>query len=311
LEKAGNSTFTLYNTSTSIINKVGDKVVRITPAANNPNGTNTVSIYMTDQEILGIEAGTLTGRNSLKMYKTTASNYTNANPTNTQSVNASYSPVMSGSTLVGGVFTATFSTGFSAFAIGAPTSVILPVNCTTFTATQNAGTVSLQWKVAQEVNNKYFEVERSLDGTNFTVISTVNANTQNRGIYTVADDKTVGLKDAYYRVRQFDADGRNTYICQTAHVRFGQKGALTISSLYPNPVGSKAFVQINSDKAFRLQADVINVAGQIIRTAAYNVAAGDNNLEVVKTKLPAGTYLLRFVDAENGNIIKTQTFLQQ
>ncbi len=310
LEKAGNTAFNLYQEGSSF-NRVGDKIVRITPTTNNLSGTNTVSLYFTEPEIAGIENSSNVNRSAFFMYKTSAASYTGATAANTEKLPATYTAIMASGNTVGGVFTATFNSGFSAFAVGASTALILPVVCTNFTATQKAGQVDMQWKVASEINNKYFEIERSTDGTNFNVINTVPANTQNGGIYNMTDNKINGLTNAYYRIRQYDVDGRSTYICQTVNVRFGKAGNISISALYPNPVSSNGFVKIRTGKALRLQADFINVAGQTIRTATHYVAAGDNNLQVLQTKLPAGTYLLRFTDNETGTIIKTQTFVQQ
>lgn len=310
VEKAGNGSFTFYTDATNS-HIVGDKIIRLTPTTNNSSGTNTVSIYYTQAEINAIEAATNTRRTAFYLYKTTASSYTGATSANVELKPASYQSISANGTVIGGVFTANFTTGFSAFALGAPNAIILPVVCTGFTAELNGTTAQLQWKLASEVNNKYFEVERSMDGTSFTVIDKVQANAANRGLYTFADAKTDGLKVAYYRIRQYDADGRSTYICQTAFVRFNKAASLVIGNLYPNPVANAGYVSISADKAFRLQADFINVAGQTVRSTVYNVAAGNNNVQVLKAKLPAGTYMIRLTDGETGTLLKTQTFIQQ
>ena len=86
---------------------------------------------------------------------------------------------------------------------------------------------------------------------------------------------------------------------------------MVIGNMYPNPVTNSGYIQVSTDKAFRLQADFINVTGQAVRSDVQNVAAGSTNVQMIKTKLPAGTYMIRLTDGETGTLLKTQTFIQQ
>ena len=57
---------------------------------------------------------------------------------------------------------------------------ILPVELTSYTATlsQDQSQVDVSWSTAKEENNKYFTLERSPDGKQFTTIDTVGATNQ-------------------------------------------------------------------------------------------------------------------------------------
>ena len=55
-------------------------------------------------------------------------------------------------------------------------SGVLPVVFADFTARSHNGTVQLDWTTATELNNDYFQVERSADGREFTALGKVNGN---------------------------------------------------------------------------------------------------------------------------------------
>jgi Zn-dependent metalloprotease len=302
LEKAGNSAFTLY-TDANENHKVGDKVVRVTPTTNNSAGTYTISLYLTEQEIIAIETATAQPRNAFYMYKTSAANYTGANSSNTSRVAAGYTAIAGGA---GGIFTASFSTGFSAFAVGAVSSGALPVSCLSFTGTRTATGVKLNWSVAQEVNNKKFTIERSSDGTRFSDLVTIAADTRNGGMYSTEDNNLVGLSTVYYRLKQVDVSGAESYICNVVNLRVSKDKVFTIGNIYPNPVKDKAMVKITTSENMKLNVEVLNGIGQMVGRQMQQLAVGSNNIQLPLAPASSGNYLVRFKD-ENGNVLGTQT----
>ena len=51
----------------------------------------------------------------------------------------------------------------------------LPIKIVSFTATKQGTANLLQWTTAQEINSRYFGIERSSDGASFTTIARVSA----------------------------------------------------------------------------------------------------------------------------------------
>ena len=93
-----------------------------------------------------------------------------------------------------------------------PCSVTLPVTLVSFTAFYKGSQVDVNWATATEINNDYFNVERSLDGKNFETIGTVDGAGNNQGYrnYNFVDPSALtGL--VYYRLKQVDFDGTSTY----------------------------------------------------------------------------------------------------
>lgn len=89
---------------------------------------------------------------------------------------------------------------------------IVPVTLLSFTATLKNRQVLLNWQTTAEINNAYFDVERSNDGISFTTIGRVagNGTTSLPHNYSLIDPHPLaGLN--YYRLRQVDFDGHFKY----------------------------------------------------------------------------------------------------
>ncbi|MDO7850332.1 hypothetical protein [Hymenobacter convexus] len=118
----------------------------------------------------------------------------------------------------------------------------LPVELTDFTATAVKNVdAALVWHTATEKNNDHFEVERSLNGTDFAKIGQVKGqgNAATPTAYALTD-AGIGRKAAglvYYRLRQVDTDGTATY-SPVRTVAFTAAAAEPAIGLYPNPASS-------------------------------------------------------------------------
>ncbi|RYE90697.1 MAG: T9SS type A sorting domain-containing protein [Cytophagaceae bacterium] len=138
------------------------------------------------------------------------------------------------------------------------------------------------WGTASEQHSAYFEVQRSLDGSTFTTIAKVAANgtTTQAHAYTSLDQAAPATQ-LYYRLRQVDTDGTNTF---SPVVTLGATEAATTLALYPNPAHS----QLTIAAAAGQQVQIIDLAGRVLQTTTLP-ASGNLSVEL----LPAGTYLLR------------------
>lgn len=91
-------------------------------------------------------------------------------------------------------------------------SIPLPIELVDFNGIQEDCINSIYWITAIEVNNNYFELEKSNDAINFKVIYKIqsfnNSLTTNKYIYY---DKNNNQGLIYYRLKQTDFDGKFTY----------------------------------------------------------------------------------------------------
>ncbi|PKP12172.1 MAG: hypothetical protein CVU09_01375 [Bacteroidetes bacterium HGW-Bacteroidetes-4] len=113
----------------------------------------------------------------------------------------------------------------------------LPVIWLSFYAKANLTNVALAWATASEKDNDYFEVERSLDGIEFTAIGRVYGagNTMVQKNYNFTDDYPL-TGTAYYRLKQVDFNGEYDY-SKTIAVYFEGSQVFDDNSvaIYPNP----------------------------------------------------------------------------
>lgn len=87
-------------------------------------------------------------------------------------------------------------------------SSLLPVELTEFYGKQLNNVVKLFWSTASEINNEFFEIQRSYDGIVYTKIGSVQGkgNTSYTTNYEFIDN-TINNTIAYYRLKQVDFDG--------------------------------------------------------------------------------------------------------
>jgi hypothetical protein len=87
----------------------------------------------------------------------------------------------------------------------------LPVELISFTGKQLEKHNVLVWVTASEINNDYFEIERSANGVTFETIGIIKgANNKQQHQYEYRDEHPfVGIN--YYRLKQVDTDGKFAY----------------------------------------------------------------------------------------------------
>lgn len=89
-------------------------------------------------------------------------------------------------------------------------ALTLPVELASFSVTKTNNINTLNWKTLSEVNNAYFEIQRSYDGIHYEGLGIVvgNGNSLEVNNYSF-DDKN--SNKAYYRLKQYDFDGTYEY----------------------------------------------------------------------------------------------------
>ena len=101
-----------------------------------------------------------------------------------------------------------YSTQFVTFGTTDEDVTPLPVEFLHFRAASSNDVVTLEWATGSEVNNDFFEVQRSADGNEFQIIGSVNGygTTVERQDYSFTDFSPLP-GTAFYKLRQVDFDG--------------------------------------------------------------------------------------------------------
>lgn len=171
----------------------------------------------------------------------------------------------------------------------------LPVSLLDFRAVKNGNTVNLNWKTATESNNKGFAVERSANATNWTEISFVNGvgNSVATNSYNAVDNSPVkGIN--YYRLKQVDNDGKQTY-SPIVSLKFDDVKGLSFA-FYPNPVKNKLTVMVDKIETATANLNVMSVDGKLIKSVMLNTQNSNSSFLVDVTSLTKGMYYLVLVD---------------
>lgn len=185
--------------------------------------------------------------------------------------------------------------------INFPAGSSLPVSLIDFAGLyKNNGQVELKWTTTFEQNNKYFEIERSLDGTRWEAVGRVNAvsNAGDRNNYTFTDNvgrNTANKKDLYYRLKQVDTDSK-VNLSKILVVRVYNTKTLKMISVTPNPVKNdiNASIQLNERSVVVLK--VIAANGSVVMRKSLMLEAGTNRVSMEGSgKLTPGMYSLEMI----------------
>ncbi len=176
----------------------------------------------------------------------------------------------------------------------------LPVNFTSISAVKKNNNIAVEWKVENEININSYEIEKSVDGINFTKMGNKVANgnlTAGAATYSWLDvQATAG--DNYYRIKSISNRGSFEY-SSIVKVAITKPGAGF--TVYPNPVtDGNINLQINNLPAGIYTVRLLNNAGQVMIEKVITHISG-NVINSIKpaTTLVNGTYLLEINGPEN------------
>jgi hypothetical protein len=169
----------------------------------------------------------------------------------------------------------------------------LPVNFVGIVAKKTSeGGVQVRWDVADETDVKEYQIERSADGTNYSVIGSVPANKSH--VYSFMDGRPIPGA-AYYRVKNIDNDKKFKYSSVIKLYGSGTSYSSTLRA-YPTPAREQVTIEhrkLNKDATI----SVSTVDGRILKTV--RPANGASHTPIVIADLPKGVYIVRLVDGEN------------
>ncbi|MFT2008274.1 GDSL-type esterase/lipase family protein [Pontibacter sp. 13R65] len=173
----------------------------------------------------------------------------------------------------------------------------LPVTLVSFKAeVLAAGKVKLHWSTAMELNNDYFSVERSIDGSTYETIGRVkgSGNSSTKISYTFLDTSPPA-EEVYYRLRQVDFDGTVSLSpVIVARTRGGTKNEMIIYPTISN--GQPSLLQLRSLLPYDpVEINIFSPNGQLLKQ--YRAAAdAAGNLQLfldLLSRQVQGLYLVK------------------
>lgn len=169
--------------------------------------------------------------------------------------------------------------------------LILPVVFESFTAISTVDGNLLKWIISSEVNTNYYEVERSLDGVNFTSIAIIQAEgTSGREIEYRFTDNTSANTKTFYRIKSVDYDFKFAY-SEIRYINDSQQ--VNVMTVYPNPATEKiSLVLPQSWQNSNTRVIFMNATGKVVMEKNAISRQYDFNVGM----LPSGLYLIKAVN---------------
>jgi len=185
-------------------------------------------------------------------------------------------------------------------------NTILPVRYVSFNARCEKDKVIIAWKTGQEQNSNRFNIERSPDGVQWTVIGTVPAagNSTNESRYSFTDNSPV--QNGYYRIAEYDLDGRVQY---SSVIRSSCAVTQTFS-MWPNPAREKIFVSISTDHESQAMIKIFDSKGSLVKMQKADLLPGNNVISIEMGSVANGVYQLS-ASWDKGQTQKTKQVLKQ
>jgi hypothetical protein len=169
----------------------------------------------------------------------------------------------------------------------------LPISLLSFEATPQDGKVALEWVTLSETNNAFFTVERSSDLSEVHTLARVDGAGNHNGKLTYsAIDHHPLLGTSYYRLRQTDFSGENTYTQWVAVQLIGMANAQLM--LYPNPVhNGMLFVETSGfDENENIRIEFCDLSGKNLLLSNMSPGSASTRTTIDLADLQSGVYLM-------------------
>lgn len=183
-------------------------------------------------------------------------------------------------------------TSFSDFMIGYGNNV-LPVEWLSLDAHAYQKGININWLTASEINNDYFEIEHSTDGSHYNSVGRVEGQGNSNSINTyqfLHQNPVAGAN--YYRIRQVDYDGNYDYSdIVTATWTGVPMHGLNIAYVYFGNDDQKALVEFIPNREIAIF--IFDIHGNILYQNQQITNAHFTSINLSQLVLDPGLYVLK------------------
>jgi hypothetical protein len=175
----------------------------------------------------------------------------------------------------------------------------IPVRISSLDAASSPDFNKLIWRTACSLDYASFQVLRSYDGVNYSMIHEFSADRfRCQQPFDYADSAANQLAGRiFYRLSVGDLDGR-VYNSKIVSIITRGEG-MEINSLLPNIVSGSASISISSSKKDNIMMAVVDAQGRVFQTMKATLSKGVNNLALNASALQQGSYWLKVTNSNN------------
>ncbi len=152
---------------------------------------------------------------------------------------------------------------------------ILSTNLLSFNAVLQNNQVRLNWSTSKENELLYFDVERSINGVEFTKVSTHNSAArfaQAQNVYHSTDNPQNANK-LFYRLKMYNKEGKITY---SKIVSLGQTEGNFVVNAVINPFNQEIKLDITATQKDKITLELTDYSGKKIKQTAFDLKIGNN-----------------------------------
>ena len=188
-----------------------------------------------------------------------------------------------GSAGLGQMVTTSAVTTYSPFAVGSLDAMNspLPVRFKSFSAKNQGKTNIAIWETDLELNLNHFDIEKSIDGNNWSFLNQANPNEAKR--YSIVD--FAPFKTTYYRIKSIDNDNQSTY-----------SNVISVTSNNSNVTiktddSKTLYVNLTDESTDNQVVNIFNTSGALMLQS--KIEAGSKSFSADLSALKTGIYVVQ------------------
>ncbi len=175
----------------------------------------------------------------------------------------------------------------------------LPVELSSFTSSVKGSDVTLNWVTSSELNNYGFDIERSVNFSQWSKIGFVTGSgtSSNPNSYSFTD-RGLNTGKYFYRLKQTDFNGNYTYYDLNSEVSIGVPSKFSLYQNFPNPFNPSTKINYEIPYDGKVSLKVYDISGKEVMTLVNDFqTAGSYSVNFSsfsdKTGLSSGIYVYR------------------
>ena len=168
---------------------------------------------------------------------------------------------------------------------------VLANNLYGFKGTYANNHVNLNWKVLNNPLVRYFDIQRSNDGINFTTIGRLDPHSESSDMnYSFIDNENLS-RTVYYRIRMMSTSNSIQY----SNIIKMDLRSLAVNgiTILPNPVRDVMQLQVSSSADNKLRVDIYDQSGKLVISRKSFVQRGNTTMTIEDIgNYPRGVYMV-------------------
>jgi len=189
----------------------------------------------------------------------------------------------------------------------------LPVSISSFSCSADNRRVTLMWVTEWELNNKGFEIERTVIRDNGNTGEWVKASfitgngTSNTARGYMYKDENLNTGKYKYRLKQIDYSGSYEYYMLNEEITIAPPGKFDLGQNYPNPGNPNTKLNFELPVDAKVTIRLYDILGKEVLTLLDEYKKADYyTLDINGSVLSSGTYFYRIIVTGSGrNYSKT------